>query len=99
MDYSIEKRLEEYSIAHPEEVLLINIETEGEVDQIAIFKGFSSSLMRPTSPDPDLPVFSSTAKIISIDRVCSPYNPENPIYIQQELTWKIMESLLLEMGI
>lgn len=42
------KRLEQYTIKRPQEVLLVTIEIFSEPDKIAIFKGFSSSLMRPT---------------------------------------------------
>ena len=38
-------RLEEYTVQYPREVLLVTIEVQGEPDQIAIFKGFSSSLI------------------------------------------------------
>lgn len=86
MDTNIGKKLEEYSFKNPQEILIVDIEIEGEKDQILIFKGFSSSLMKPTNFDPDLPVLSPTAKIIKIDRLKSPYNPSNPIYIQQNIT-------------
>jgi hypothetical protein len=96
---TINKRLEEYTIKHPQEVLLVTTKTEGECDRIAIFKGFSSSLMQPTAFDPDIPIISEAAKIISIDRLTSPYNPENPNYIRQGLTLAEMEALLLEVSI
>lgn len=99
MNKPISKRLEEYTIKHPQEVLLVTTEIEGECDRIAIFKGFSSSLMQPTAFDPEIPVISSTAKIISIDRLTSPYNPEKPNYVRQGLTLEEMEALLLEVGI
>lgn len=83
----------------PQEVLIVTAEIAGEEDQIAIFKGFSSSLMRPTSFDPDVPVLPPDAKIIAINRVASPYNPEAPRYIQQGLTWETMQSLLSEIGV
>jgi hypothetical protein len=91
---TLEKRLEQYTLRHPEEVLLVNAEIEGEPDQIAIFKGFSSSLMRPTAFDPDTPVLPDSATIISIDRVESPYTPEAPRYIQQGISWEQMQTLL-----
>jgi hypothetical protein len=94
---NIGKRLEEYTIKRPQEVLLITIEFEGEIDEIVIFKGFSSSLMQPTNPDPDIPVISNEAVIISIDRVKSPYNPSQPNYIQQDLNLEEIESLLQEL--
>jgi len=96
---SIGKRLEQYTAKRPHEVLLVNVEISGEQDQIAIFKGFSSSLMHPTAFDPDVPVLSDEAKIISIDRVASPYNPDAPRYLQQGLSWETMQALLLELGV
>jgi hypothetical protein len=78
---------------------LFGLEIDGERDEIAIFKGFSSSLMRPTATDPDIPVLPDSAKIITIDRVASPFNPNDPQYIQQGLTWETIQSLLSELGI
>ncbi|KAF3885459.1 MULTISPECIES: DUF7734 family protein [Nostocales] len=94
MTHSINKQLEKYTTKHPQEVLLVTIEVAGEQDQIAIFKGFSSSLMRPTAFDPDIPVIPNDAKIIKIDRVASPYNPEAPRYIQQDISWQNMEEIM-----
>ncbi|MDF5713158.1 MAG: hypothetical protein PUP93_04550 [Rhizonema sp. NSF051] len=94
MKNSIIERLEKYTAKRPQEVLLVSIELAGEQDTIAIFKGFSSSLMRPTAYDPDIPMLSDDAKIITIDRVASPYNPEAPRYIQRGLTWETIQSLL-----
>ncbi len=92
-------RLEKYTNKRPQEVLIVKIELDGETDEIAIFKGFSSSLMRPTAFDPDIPVLPDSAKIIEIDRLSSPYNPTKPDYIQQGLTWEMMEKLLTELGV
>jgi hypothetical protein len=94
MDNSIGKRLEQYTTKRPQEVLLVTVEIAGEEDQIAIFKGFSSSLMRPTAFDPDIPVIPDEAKIIKIDRVASPYNPEAPRYIQQDISWENMQKIM-----
>ncbi|MEA5511244.1 hypothetical protein VB715_15835 [Crocosphaera sp. UHCC 0190] len=88
------QQLEQYTLKHPQEVLLITLEIDGEGDQLLIFKGFSSSLMRPTDFDPDVPMLSDDAIIISIDRLMSPYNPNNPNYIQQGLTWEQMQMIL-----
>ncbi|MCX7593476.1 MAG: hypothetical protein N2235_06900 [Fischerella sp.] len=99
MESSIGKRLEKYTIKRPQEVLLVRVEIAGEEDQIAIYKGFSSSLMRPTSFDPDVPVLPEEAKILNIDRVVSPYHPEAPRYIQQGLTWEDMQVLLAQVGV
>jgi len=93
------KRLEQYTTKRPQEVLIVKIEIDGELDEIAIFKGFSSSLMRPTAFDPDIPVIPDSAKILKIDRLLSPYNPTEPHYIQQGLTWEIMQELLTELGL
>ena len=95
----IERRLERYTAQRPQEVLLVTAEIDGELDQIAIFKGFSSSLVRPTAFDPDVPVLPEAGKIISIDRVASPYNPEAPRYIQQGLNWETIQPLLSEVGV
>ncbi|MDJ0738050.1 MAG: hypothetical protein QNJ47_29015 [Nostocaceae cyanobacterium] len=99
MNNSIGKRLEKYTEQRPQEVLLVTVEFNGEEDQITIFKGFSSSLMRPTAFDPDVPVLPDDAKIISIDRIASPYNPQAPRYIQQGLNWEQMQALLSERGV
>lgn len=99
MNNSVGKRLEQYTRVRSQEVLLVNVEIAGELDKIAIFKGFSSSLMRPTAFDPDVPVLSDQAKIITIDRLASPYNPQSPRYIQQGLTWETIQPLLLEVGV
>jgi hypothetical protein len=92
-------RLEQYTAKFPHEVLIVRAEIDGELDEIAIFKGFSSSLTRQTAFDPDVPVLPEGANIISIDRVASPYNPESPCYVQQGLTWELIEPLLLKAGV
>ena len=92
-------RLEQYTIQHPEEVLLVQINIAGEVDQVAIFKGYSSSLTRSTAFDPDVPVIPDTATIVTIDRVESPYDPESPCFIQRGLLWEDFLPLLVASGI
>ncbi|QHG15628.1 hypothetical protein [Nostoc sp. ATCC 53789] len=96
---SIGKRLEQYTAKRPKEVLIVIVEIADEEDTIAIFKGFSSSLMRPTAFDADVPVLPDGAKILNIDRVGSPYNPEAPRYLQQGISWEAMETLLSEVGV
>ncbi|MBG1267729.1 DUF7734 family protein [Nostoc sp. WHI] len=96
---SIGKRLEQYTAKCPQEVLLLTVEIADEQDTIAVFKGFSSSLMRSTVFDADVPVLPDGANILNIDRVASPYNPEAPRYIQQGLSWEAMEALLSEAGV
>jgi hypothetical protein len=93
MGQAIGYRLEQYTIRHPYEVLLVSIKVNGEPDQIAIFKGFSSSLMRSTAYNPDIPVLPEDAEIVTIDRLESPFDPAAPRYIQQGLT---LESIELE---
>ncbi|HEY9804069.1 MAG TPA: hypothetical protein V6D25_27305 [Leptolyngbyaceae cyanobacterium] len=95
----IGKRLEQYTTKRPQEVLLVTVEIADEQDKVAIFKGFSSSLMRSTAFDPDVPVIPDEAKVVSIDRIASPYNPESPRYIQREISWEAMESILAEVGV
>ncbi|WP_089128247.1 DUF7734 family protein [Tolypothrix sp. NIES-4075] len=99
MQNFISKRLEEYTTKRPQEVLVVTAEIAGEQDTIVIFKGFSSSLMRSTAFDPDVPVLPDEANIESIDRVTSPYNPQTPRYIQQGLSWSAMQVLLSEVGV
>ena len=94
MDNSPGKQLEQYTKNNPQEVLLIRAEINGEADEIMIFKGFSSSLMRPTAYDPDVPVLPDTAEILGIDRLHSPYISDAPNYIQQGLTWTAMVEIL-----
>lgn len=99
MDLAVGKRLEQYTLKKPHEVLIVDIEIAQEQDRIAIFKGFSSSLMRPTAFDPEVPVIPENAKILNIDRVTSPYNPQSPRYIQQGLTWETMQPILAQVGV
>jgi hypothetical protein len=96
---TLAQRLEQYTLKKPQEVLILHIILDDTEDQIAIFKGFSSSLMGPTAFDPDVPVLTPNAQILSIDRVVSPYLPDNPQYIAQGLSLEDMETLLQEAGI
>jgi hypothetical protein len=96
---SVGDRLEQYTMKRPQEVLLVAVEIDGEGDRIAIFKGYSSSLMRPTAFDSEVPILPEGAIVLGIDRLVSPYDPENPQYIQQNLTWEMMLPLLEEVGV
>lgn len=91
---AIAKQLESYSQSHPKEVLLINTKSGETEDQVMIFKGFSSSLMQPTDFNPDNSVFAEDALFVSCDRLNSPYVPNNPSYIAQNLSWEDLQSLL-----
>lgn len=96
---SFGQRLEKYTAKRPEEVLIVTAEIDSETDRIIIFKGFSSSLTRPTAFDPEVPILPDSARIIAIERVASPYNPDNPKYLQQGITVETMQSLLAEVGV
>ncbi|MCY7392048.1 MAG: hypothetical protein LH647_11360 [Leptolyngbyaceae cyanobacterium CAN_BIN12] len=92
-------RLEQYTLKRPQELLLVQASIDDELDEVVIFKGFSSSLTRSTAFDPDVPVLPDTADIIAIERLRSPYNPDAPQYIQQGLSWEEIEPLLNQLGI
>ena len=92
-------RLEQYTLKRRQEVLLVTAEVDDELDQIAIFRGFSSSLVRSTAFNPDIPVLPETARVLSIERLQGPYDPHNPRYLQQGLTWETMQPLLEEVGV
>ncbi|MEB3232574.1 MAG: hypothetical protein VKJ64_16315 [Leptolyngbyaceae bacterium] len=96
---SIGHRLEQYTIKHREEVLLVTAFFDGHEDQIAIFRGFSSSLMHPTAFDPDVPVLPAHADIQSVDRLEGPYNPHCPRIIERGLSLEQMEALLNQAGL
>lgn len=97
MASSIGQRLEQYTLKRPQEVLIVTTISNGEEDQVAIFRGFSSSLMRSTAFDPEVPVLEG--EILSIDRVLSPYNPSDPQYIEKGLSGEEMQKILLEVGV
>ncbi|MGJ3249355.1 MAG: hypothetical protein ACFE0I_25185 [Elainellaceae cyanobacterium] len=99
MNRSIGYRLEQYTLKRPQEVLMVTAKIGNEDDQVAIFRGFSSSLMRPTAFDPDIPVLPDDADIIAIDRLEGPYNPAEPHYIEQGLTRETIQPLLDQVGV
>lgn len=99
MASSIGKRLEQYTLKRPQEVLIVTAKIGEITDKVVIFKGFSSSLIQPTAFDPDTPVLAEDATITQIDRVASPYSPANPAYIEQGLTQAQMEQLLITVGV
>ena len=100
MSESIGLRLEQYTLKRKQEVLVVKLETAaGETDEVMVFAGFSSSLMRATDYDPDVPIITQGDRIISIDRLASPYDPSNPQYIESGLTVQAMESILRELDL
>ncbi|MGK7946617.1 MAG: hypothetical protein AB4058_19335 [Microcystaceae cyanobacterium] len=86
--------LEQYSQQHPNEVLLVTISLDNETDQIMIYRGFSSSLTGSTAYDPDIPIIPTTAQILTIDRLKSPYTPQSPQYLEQGMSWEMMKERL-----
>ncbi|MCY7323762.1 MAG: hypothetical protein LH660_18670 [Phormidesmis sp. CAN_BIN36] len=96
---SLGRQLEQYTLKCPGEVLIVSIEVDGQPDEIAIFKGFSSSLMNSTAFDPDVPVVPDRAKVLSVDRLQSPYNPNAPRYIEKGIAWGEFKALLSSLGI
>lgn len=92
-------RLEQYTLKYPQEVLIVDAEVAGEPDQVVIYKGFSSSLMRSTAYDLDVPVLPETAIIHRIDRLAGPYNPQQPRYLEQGLTWEAFQPRLTAAGV
>lgn len=99
MPNQAEFRLGQYTLKRPQEVLLVKAEVAGEPDQIAIFRGYASSLTRPTAFDPDVPVLPDEAKILAIDRLEGPFNPHQPRYLQQGIAWEAFQALLAEVGV
>lgn len=93
-------RLEQYTLQHPNAVLLVRAVVDGENnDEIIIFRGFSSSLVNPTAFDPDVPVLPDTAEIQTIDICQGPYTPDQPRYIHQGLSWPEMAVFLTNAGL
>ncbi|EDX84221.1 hypothetical protein S7335_1918 [Synechococcus sp. PCC 7335] len=92
---TIATRLETYTLQHPQEVLVVHAQIEQETDEIIIFRGFSSSLMRPTDFDPEVPVLPREADISYIDRLKGPYQPQAPQYIEKEISLEEFISRLL----
>lgn len=92
-------RLERYTLSRPKEVLLVHAEIDGEADQIIIFKGFSSSLMRPTAFDPEVPTLPADAAIHQIDRLQGPYQPQSPQFLEQGLSLENFLAKLSALGL
>ncbi|KAJ7533652.1 hypothetical protein O6H91_13G058600 [Diphasiastrum complanatum] len=86
--------LEAYTEKVPSEVLILHALVDGEDDEVLIYKGISSSLMRPTAADVSEPVLPASAIIKFIDRVQSPYNHVDSKYIQKNISWEDFQRLL-----
>ena len=92
-------RLERYTLRHPQEVLLVHAQIDGEADQVIIFKGFSSSLMRPTAFDPEVSTLPAEAAICQIDRLQGPYQPQSPQFLEQGLSLAEFSQRLAAVGL
>ena len=79
-------QLEQYTLKYPQEVLLVEATVDGDFDQIVVFRGFSSSLVKPTAFDPEVPVLPSHSVITRIDRLKGPYRPDSNQYIEKGLS-------------
>ncbi|MEO0853483.1 MAG: hypothetical protein AAFY15_08285 [Cyanobacteria bacterium J06648_11] len=92
------ERLEAYSDEHPREVLLVELTVDGESDRVLIFRGYSSSLVRPTAADPSVPVIPVEAEIDAIARLRAPYQPDDPQYLERDIDWPRFAARLADLG-
>lgn len=92
-------RLENYTLKFPQELLMVEAQIKGEADTILIFKGFSSSLVRPTAFDPEVPTLPENAVITHIDRLKGPYQPQSPEYIEREIPLAAFTAKLAALGL
>ena len=99
MPASLGVRLEQYTLQHLDEVLLVRLDVDGTPDEVVIFKGFSSSLMRPTAFDPDVPTIPETATIKTVDRLRGPYQPASPEYLERHISWSDFSDRLTAAGL
>jgi hypothetical protein len=99
MDLLPVHRLERYTLNHPQEVLIVHAEVDGEADELAIFKGYSSSLVHPTPVDLSVPVLPEEAVILRVDRLRAPYTPSSPTYIEQGVSWSEFSQRLQAVGL
>lgn len=96
------ERLEAYSRLHSEEVLRVTLQLADQadaVDEVLVFRGFSSSLGRPTASDPDVPVIPADAHILTVDRLQAPYTPQSPQVLAGGLTWSAFDAWLTQQGL
>lgn len=86
--------LEQYTLRHPEHVLLVHALVAGSSEQVIVFRGFSSSLTGSTAFDPDVPVLPAEANIQTIDILRAPYQPDQPQYLERSVNWEDMAQRL-----
>ncbi|KAH0460116.1 hypothetical protein IEQ34_010779 [Dendrobium chrysotoxum] len=78
--------LESYTESARSEVLLVRATVDGAVEQVLIFKGYSSCLSSRTAIDPSKSVLPAKAIIQSIDVIKGPFDPSCIEYLQKGLT-------------
>ena len=81
------EHLEVYTVERPDEVLLVQAVVDGVSDEIVVFRGYSSSTVRPTAADLNVPVLPEGGVIVSIARLKAPYNPQSPNEIEADIPW------------
>jgi len=94
------ERMEMYTQEVPTEVLLVKaMLEEGMEDEVLVFRGFSSSLMRPTPDDPSEPVLPESCTLESVDRLQGPYIPNGEqVSIQEGMSVKQITQFLDDLG-
>lgn len=92
-------RLEQYTAQTPTEVLVVNAVVAGDEDCVMIYRGFSSSLVRPTAFDPAVPVLPAEAVMTTIERLQGPYTPDTPQPLEPPIPWSVFEQRLTAMGL
>ncbi|MFS8811327.1 hypothetical protein NW820_01435 [Synechococcus sp. R55.7] len=91
--------LERYSQNHPQEVLRVEVESEGESDLVLIYRGYSSSLRRPTPPDPEAAVIPPQARFLQLERLAAPYHPDRSRVLAVYRNWGELTAWLAQEGI
>ncbi|KAL0917156.1 hypothetical protein M5K25_012203 [Dendrobium thyrsiflorum] len=79
--------LESYTESARSEVLLVGATVDGVVEQVLIFKGYSSCLSSRTAIDPSKSVLPAKAIIQSIDVIKGPFDPSCIDYLEKGLTF------------
>ena len=81
------EQLEQYTANQVDEVLLVQAKVQGLADEILVFRGYSSSIVRPTAADLNVPVLPEGGEIVSISRLKAPFTPHAPNFIEDGLSW------------
>ncbi len=104
-------RLEAYSLRYPQEVLVVEATLppelaprqgemilEPELEQVMVFRGFSSSLTRPTAFDPAVPILPDSATLHRVSRYQGPYHPDHPVPLEESIPWPTFRDRLDTLG-